>query len=273
MMRRLYRVGSNHLPGQSNSFYRSGDRKCLAKWYGDSSAAHRWSSSLALAREQFFDSLEWQYSCVEGFWFVLEPYGGKNVEQQPVASREREREAKFETFREPTWWMREIYSSENDGDDDDDDDDSLPKRSTHIHTHTQRDLPSFFFHNSSAVPSVFFFFCFSIWLRDKHYIRSHKLWVARRNDLTFFYFIFFSKTGFLARFEIKFWPAGKRTRRRGRDVIWAISSWTARIKTFVEFCEKYMITSKWPQLLLELISIKESFDIFIQSDRSDDQYN
>jgi hypothetical protein len=55
--------------------------------------------------------------------------------------------------------MREIYSSENDGDDDDDDDDSLPKRSTHIHTHTQRDLPSFFF-ITLARSHLFFSFVF-----------------------------------------------------------------------------------------------------------------
>jgi hypothetical protein len=143
------------------------------------------SLALALAREQFFDSLEWQYSCVEGFWFVLEPYGGKNVEQQPVASRERRSLKPFGSrldgwgkfIRQKTMAMMMMMMM------------TVCPSAAHTHTHTAR--PSFFFfHNSSAVPSVFFF-CFSIWLRDKHYIRSHKLWVARRNDLTFFLFLFF----------------------------------------------------------------------------------
>ena len=73
-------------------------------------------------------ALEWQYSC----GVVLYGYAGNNnnnngkLRRFEGLERERETRGKFETFREPTWWMREIYSSENDGDDDDDDDDSLP---------------------------------------------------------------------------------------------------------------------------------------------------
>ena len=156
---------------------------------------HSWNSKKKKKKKNGFPSsldspLEWQYSC----GVVLYGYGGNNNNNNGKLRRfeglERERRGKFETFREPTWWMREIYSSENDGDDDDDDDDdSLPSTQETF-------LYSFFnFYSLLYISPICFFCCFFfvfIWLRDKHYVRAlNRLWVAQKWFKIFFVLFFY----------------------------------------------------------------------------------